>query len=127
MNDKEHHLSDHERLEDKIEHVAEEIVEDVEGAMEATLPMHLRLQAWARRRPATHAIWRAAVLVLGISIMVVGGLLSLPGVPGPGILIFFFGLVILSSEFAWAHRVREPMEKFFAKVAAKFKKVFRRK
>ncbi|MEY4348377.1 MAG: hypothetical protein RIS43_796 [Actinomycetota bacterium] len=127
MSEKEHHLSDHERLEDKIEHVAEEIVEDVEGAMEATLPMHLRLQSWARRRPATHAVWRAAVLILGIATMVLGLLLSLPGIPGPGILIFFFGLVILSSEFAWAHRVREPLEKFFAKIGAKFKEIFRRK
>jgi uncharacterized protein (TIGR02611 family) len=127
MSEHEHKMSDHHNLEDKIEHVAEEIVIDVEGAMEATLPVHLRMQAWARRRPATHAVWRALVLIVGIATVAVGFLLSLPGVPGPGIVVIFLGLVILSSEFAWAHRARQPLERFFAWSSAKFRSIFRRK
>lgn len=33
-----------------------------------------------------------------------GLLLSLPGVPGPGLLIALGGLVLLSKEFHWARR-----------------------
>ena len=127
MTDKNHNISDHKNFEDKVGHVAEEIVEDVEGAMESPLPVHLRMQAWARRRPVTHAIWRAAVLLIGITTVAVGALLSLPGVPGPGVVVIFVGLVILSSEFAWAHRARQPLERFFAWSGAKFRAIFRRK
>ena len=127
MTNHEHNIRDHKDLESKIEHVAEEIVEDVEGAMEATLPVHLRMQAWARRRPVTHAVWRALVLVVGIVVIALGLLLSLPGVPGPGIVLVFVGLVILSSEFAWAHRARAPLERFFNRMSEWFRKTFRRK
>ena len=105
----EHHLSDHHELDDKIEHIAEEVVEDIEGAMEATLPMHLRLQAWARRRPATHAVWRAVVLVVGLAALMAG--LVMLVLPGPGWLFIFIGLAILASEFAWAHWAYRPVKK----------------
>lgn len=105
----EHHLSDHPELDEKIEHIAEEIVEDIEGAMEATLPMHLRLQAWARRKPATHAIWRAIVLVVGLAILIAGLIMLIT--PGPGWIAIFLGLAILASEFAWAHWAYKPLKK----------------
>lgn len=112
-----HRLSDHHSLEEKVEHLeevveeaAEAVVENIEGAMEATLPMHLRLQAWARRRPATHAVWRAAVLVVGLVVFGVGiAGLALPVLPGW--ILIFVGLAILASEFTWAHAAYKPVRK----------------
>jgi uncharacterized protein (TIGR02611 family) len=47
---------------------------------------------------------RATRIVIGIVLIVLGGLLSLPLVPGPGLLLVFGGLTVLSSEFEWARR-----------------------
>jgi uncharacterized protein (TIGR02611 family) len=33
--------------------------------------------------------------------------------PGPGWAAIFLGLVILSTEFAWAHRLAEPLRRAF--------------
>jgi hypothetical protein len=41
-------------------------------------------------------------------LMVVGGLLmSLPGVPGPGLLTVFGGLALLAGEYVWARKLLE--------------------
>lgn len=40
----------------------------------------------------------------GITLLIVGALLSLPGVPGPGIPLILVGLWILSDHFTWARR-----------------------
>ena len=123
MTEKEHHLSDHDSIGDKIEHVAEEFVDDVEGAMESALPWHLRLQAWGRRTPTRHAIWRAVILLTGLIVVAVGLLTSIPGVPGPGLALIFLGLVILSSEFAWAHRLRDPLQRLLDRFMAWFRRI----
>lgn len=36
--------------------------------------------------------------------LIVGGLLALPGVPGPGIPLVLLGLLLLSDHFTWARR-----------------------
>ena len=101
-----------EKMEEKIEDVAEVIVESFESTIEASLPPHLRLQAWARRRPVTHVVWRASILVVGSAIFLAG--IAMLVLPGPGWAAIFLGLVILSTEFAWAHRLAEPLRKAFA-------------
>jgi hypothetical protein len=40
----------------------------------------------------------------GFALLIVGGMLALPGVPGPGIPILLLGLLLLSDHFAWARR-----------------------
>jgi len=45
---------------------------------------------------------KAAILIAGVSVIIVG-IILLP-LPGPGFLIIAFGLFILSTEFAWAER-----------------------
>lgn len=47
-------------------------------------------------------------IVIGVigAIMVVGGLIMVP-FPGPGWLVVFAGLAVLSTEFHWAHRLLE--------------------
>ena len=48
---------------------------------------------------------RIAVTVVGGAVVVAGVLLSLPLVPGPGLLIALAGLAILATEYEWARRL----------------------
>jgi uncharacterized protein (TIGR02611 family) len=50
---------------------------------------------------------RASRLVLGLALVLVGIILALPLVPGPGLLVIFVGLTVLSTEFEWARRLRD--------------------
>ena len=52
---------------------------------------------------------RASRVVAGAVLVVLGVILSLPMVPGPGLLCIFFGLTVLSGEFEWARRLRDRM------------------
>ncbi|HYV58235.1 MAG TPA: PGPGW domain-containing protein [Candidatus Nitrosopolaris sp.] len=52
---------------------------------------------------------RATRVAVGIVLLVIGGILALPLVPGPGVLVMFGGLTVLSNEFAWARRLRERL------------------
>lgn len=100
-----------------VEHLAEEFVEAVDAAVDRVLPPHLRLRAWARRRRTTHVVWRAAVLLLGMGLVAAG--LAMLVLPGPGWGAIILGLVVLASEFAWAHRLLEPVRRWARAAAAK--------
>ncbi len=54
------------------------------------------------------ALWgtgkRIAIGVAGFAMVVAGLLLSLPLVPGPGLLLVIAGLALLATEFSWAER-----------------------
>jgi uncharacterized protein (TIGR02611 family) len=52
---------------------------------------------------------RASRIVLGVVLVLVGFVLALPLVPGPGVLVMFVGVTVLSAEFEWARRLREWM------------------
>lgn len=56
---------------------------------------------------------RASRVVIGLVLVVVGAILSLPLVPGPGILVMFVGLTVLSAEFEWARRLRDWFHAMF--------------
>ncbi|MFC5066007.1 TIGR02611 family protein [Actinomycetospora atypica] len=56
-----------------------------------------------RARPGLNLAWRIGIGVLGGLVLVVG-VIAIP-YPGPGWLIVFAGLGILSTEFTWAGRV----------------------
>ena len=43
-------------------------------------------------------------VIAGFVLLIVGALLSLPGVPGPGIVIIILGLWLLSAHFEWARK-----------------------
>ena len=58
---------------------------------------------------------RAGRVALGVSLVAIGVVLALPGVPGPGIPIVFGGLSVLSTEFHWARRLRDQMRRTFAR------------
>ncbi|MCS7025684.1 MAG: PGPGW domain-containing protein [Bryobacteraceae bacterium] len=44
-------------------------------------------------------------LFSGFTLLVVGFILALPFVPGPGVALMILGLVILGEEFPWARRI----------------------
>ena len=50
---------------------------------------------------------RAGRLVVGFVLMFGGAILSVPGIPGPGILLVVAGLALLGREFHWARRANE--------------------
>ena len=51
----------------------------------------------------------------GFSLVIVGTLLALPGVPGPGIALIVVGLLLLEPHFVWARKslawVRERIQR----------------
>jgi uncharacterized protein (TIGR02611 family) len=64
-----------------------------------------RLHRYLHRHPVTALATKIVVTVIGTLVILVGIVLSGPGVPGPGILVIVFGLAILSSEWVWAERL----------------------
>jgi uncharacterized protein (TIGR02611 family) len=60
-------------------------------------------------RKARHAqrgiVARAGVVVLGVVLVLLGILMSGPGIPGPGIVVILLGLSFLALEFDWAERL----------------------
>ena len=50
-------------------------------------------------RAARDQLWRICRIVSGIVLLLVGLFLSLPGIPGPGIVLIFVGFGILSRDF----------------------------
>lgn len=77
-----------------------------------TSALRLRLKIWhrqrrylVRQRPVLNTTYRVVVGVVG-AVMMLGGLVMIPlPIPGPGWATLFLGLAVLSTEFAWAHRV----------------------
>jgi uncharacterized protein (TIGR02611 family) len=49
---------------------------------------------------------RLGRIVAGLMLLVVGIVLSLPLVPGPGLVVVAIGVGLLSHEFEWARRLR---------------------
>jgi uncharacterized protein (TIGR02611 family) len=70
-----------------------------------------RFLAFVRRNRERHRernrILRIAVATLGFLVILAGLIMSVPLVPGPGIVVVAIGLTILALEFAWAERLLE--------------------
>ena len=62
---------------------------------------------------------RAGRVIVGIALLLIGAVLSVPGIPGPGLVIIFGGLSVLSTEFHWAHRLRESMRRTFSRLTGR--------
>lgn len=50
---------------------------------------------------------KVAKILAGFGLIVIGLVLALPLVPGPGIPIMVLGLVMLSEHFPWAKRITD--------------------
>jgi len=49
-------------------------------------------------------LWRLCRITFGLVLLALGIFLSLPGIPGPGIILIVLSFGILSHHFHWAHR-----------------------
>jgi drug/metabolite transporter (DMT)-like permease len=67
---------------------------------------------------------RVARIVLGFTTILIGLILAIPGIPGPGLLIVIGGLAILATEYVWARRYLNRLKQGGEKLTAVF---FRRK
>ena len=78
-----------------------EILQDVDGGQRATAPQGRP----APRSGRTRLIRAAKRLLLETVgwVLLLGGLVAIP-LPGPGLLITFAGLLLLSRQYAWAER-----------------------
>ncbi len=56
--------------------------------------------------PALHLPWRILVGTVG-TVVILAGIVMLV-VPGPGIASILLGLLVLGTEFRWAHRLLRP-------------------
>ena len=64
----------------------------------------IKLQERKARHKQRHIVHRVAVVVAGVLIVCLGIVLTLPGVPGPGIVTIIFGVGFLALEFDRAER-----------------------
>ena len=55
-------------------------------------------------RPARDQLWRLCRIGAGFLLLLVGLFLSLPGIPGPGIVLVVLSFGILGRDFKWAER-----------------------
>ena len=67
--------------------------------------MLLRLQERRDRHILRSRTYRIAFATAGFLVLVGGIILSLPLVPGPGIVLLAIGLGMLALEFVWAERM----------------------
>jgi hypothetical protein len=68
-----------------------------------------------RRAVLQHTV-RATRIVIGAILVALGAVLSLPFVPGPGLLLVFGGLTVLSYEFEWARRWKHQLHEQFRRL-----------
>ncbi len=72
---------------------------------EGTISDRFAYRGVLRRNRALDLTYRITVALVGVTIIVIGVIL-LP-LPGPGWLVIFAGLFVLSTEFEWAERLLE--------------------
>lgn len=69
----------------------------------------MRMMESVRERKERHRrrslLYRLAVAIAGGSLVLLGLVLALPGVPGPGLLVVAIGLALLALEFDRAERL----------------------
>ena len=61
-------------------------------------------------RPAGFLLWRLCRIVCGSVLLVLGLFLSIPGVPGPGIVLIILSFGILSRDFPWAEKLHTRLK-----------------
>ena len=58
-------------------------------------------------RSTGYLLWRLLRIIFGFTLLIAGLALSLPGIPGPGIVVVVLALGVLSRDFHWAERIRQ--------------------
>jgi uncharacterized protein (TIGR02611 family) len=70
-------------------------------------PLPARIEIMRRLKAIITTVFGFTVLLVGIAMLVL---------PGPGLVVIGFGLVILSAEFVWARRALDRMKEQARKV-----------
>src|SRR5207244_847756 len=73
----------------------------------------VRVRGYNRTPPMIQHTLRASRVLVGVVLVLVGIVLALPLVPGPGLLFVFAGLTVLGGEFEWARRLSDRMRRTF--------------
>lgn len=71
----------------------------------------------ARRTALGRVAWRILVTIIGAVVIVIG-IILLP-LPGPGWVVIFAGLGVLSTEYEWARRLLRATRRKAAELAAR--------
>lgn len=58
----------------------------------------------------------------GIILLIAGIIMTIPLVPGPGLLVIFIALTILAIDFVWAHRAKTWMHGKYSQALNKVRK-----
>jgi hypothetical protein len=66
-----------------------------------------------------HHTKRVLRITGGSVLLVLGVILMIPGVPGPGFPFVILGLGILAIDFVWAHRLKTRLKNYASKVMDK--------
>ena len=66
-----------------------------------------KTQFWSGSKPAIHALAMIGKNILGVLLVVVGIVLSLPGVPGQGLLTILLGIMLL--DFPGKHSLERKL------------------
>src|SRR5689334_16980524 len=69
-----------------------------------------------RLAPMLQHTKRATRVAVGAVLVLIGIVLAVPFVPGPGLLLIFVGLGVVGREFEWARGLRERMHQQFRRV-----------
>lgn len=94
------------------------VSQEPETAKEDDRPeLLVKLQEHKERHKQKHPVVRAAVVALGVVVVLAGIFLSGPGVPGPGFVVILIGLGLLALEFDRAERLLERAIIFGDKLA----------
>jgi uncharacterized protein (TIGR02611 family) len=79
----------------------------VSSANSRSARMIERLRARKEEHRKRSKLYRVVSATVGVLLIILGGLLSLPGVPGPGLVVIAIGLALLALEFDRAERLLE--------------------
>jgi uncharacterized membrane protein len=55
-------------------------------------------------RATGYLLWRLCRIIFGLTLLLLGLFMSIPGVPGPGIVVIVLSFAVLSRDFHWAER-----------------------
>lgn len=87
----------------------EDFVDTIEVTLGRAVPKKLRRWESARQNTMVNVLWRAGVLLVGLTLVTAGIAMLL--LPGPGWLTIFLGLAVLASEYTWANRLLLPVRR----------------
>ena len=63
----------------------------------------------ARNHTSLDMAWKFSVLIIGLTVVLTGVIFLV--VPGPGWPVIIIGLIVLATEFSWAQRMLDPVQR----------------